>query len=120
MKKWNIRTVRRHVSNLLCNLARAGTFNRVPDLLLSDLSWLYLKTPENYEKWIWPVGTAGFWRWSILLCGYPGFAFLVNGSHYQSPVSMPVLIILFLIWGFLMYRLWTWMESGTKKESVRS
>ena len=50
----------------------------------------------------------------------PGFASLVNGSHYQSPVSMPILIILFLIWGFLMYRLWTWMESGTKKESVRS
>ena len=50
----------------------------------------------------------------------PGFASLVSGSHYQSPVSMPVLIILFLIWGFLMYRLWTWMESGTKKESVRS
>ena len=50
----------------------------------------------------------------------PGFASLVNGSHYQSPVSMPVLVILFLIWEFLMYRLWTWMESGTKKESVRS
>ena len=50
----------------------------------------------------------------------PGFASLVNGSHYQSSVSMPILIILFLIWGFLMYRLWTWMESGTKKESVRS
>ena len=50
----------------------------------------------------------------------PGFASLVNGSHYQSPVSMPILIILFLIWGFIMYRLWTWMESGTKKESVRS
>ncbi len=43
----------------------------------------------------------------------PGFASLVNGSHYQSPVSMPVLIILFLIWGVLMYRLWAWMESGT-------
>ena len=50
----------------------------------------------------------------------PGFASLVNGSHYQSPVSMPILIILFLIWGFLMYRLWTWMESWTKNESVRS
>ena len=50
----------------------------------------------------------------------PGFASLVNGSHYQSPVSMPVLIILFLIWGFLMYRLWTWMESGTKKKSANS
>lgn len=43
----------------------------------------------------------------------PGFASLVNGSHYQSPVSMPILIILFLIWGFLMYRLRAWMESGT-------
>ena len=48
----------------------------------------------------------------------PGFASLVNGSHYQSPVSMPVLIALFLIWGFLMYRLWTWMESGSKKKST--
>lgn len=47
----------------------------------------------------------------------PGFASLVNGSHYQSPVSMPVLIVLFLIWGFLMYRLWIWMESGSKKKS---
>lgn len=45
----------------------------------------------------------------------PGFASLVNGSHYQSPVSMPVLIVLFLIWGFLMYRLWIFMESGSKK-----
>ena len=50
----------------------------------------------------------------------PGFASLVNGSHYQSPVSMPILIILFLIWGFLMYRLWTWMESGTKKKSANA
>ena len=48
----------------------------------------------------------------------PGFASLVNGSHYQSPVSMPILIILFLIWGFLMYRLWTWTESGSKKKST--
>ncbi len=45
----------------------------------------------------------------------PGFASLVNGSHYQSPVSMPVLIVLFLIWGFLMYRLWSFLESGSKK-----
>ena len=31
---------------------------------------------------------------------------------------MPVLIALFLIWGFLMYRLWTWTESGSKKKST--
>lgn len=40
----------------------------------------------------------------------PKFATLVNGDHFQSQVSMPVLILLFLIWGFLMYRLWVWME----------
>lgn len=50
----------------------------------------------------------------------PGFASLVNGSHYQSPVSMPVLIGLFLVWGFLMYRFWVWMESGSKKKSAGS
>ena len=49
MKKWNIRTVRRHVSNLLCNLARAGTFNRVPDLLLSDLSDLLLSDKATID-----------------------------------------------------------------------
>ena len=42
----------------------------------------------------------------------PGFASLVNGSHYQSPVSMPILIILFLIWGFLMYRPFLIIVSG--------
>lgn len=40
----------------------------------------------------------------------PKFATLVNGEHFQSQVSMPVLILLFLIWGFLMYKLWIWIE----------
>ncbi len=40
----------------------------------------------------------------------PKFATLVNGDHFQSQVSMPVLILLFLIWGFLMYKLWIWIE----------
>lgn len=40
----------------------------------------------------------------------PGFESLVNGNHYVSKTPMWVLIVLFLIWGYLMYRLWTWLE----------
>jgi len=40
----------------------------------------------------------------------PGFASLVNGEHYTSPVPMWVLIVLFLIWGAIMYKLWTWLD----------
>lgn len=40
----------------------------------------------------------------------PRFAEYVNGSHYISETPMWVLIILFLIWGFLMYQLWTWLD----------
>lgn len=44
----------------------------------------------------------------------PGFAELVNGKHYTSPVSMGTLTILFLAWGFLMYRLWIWLDRRFK------
>lgn len=40
----------------------------------------------------------------------PGFAELVDGSHYISRTPMAVLILLFLLWGHLMYRLWGWLE----------
>lgn len=40
----------------------------------------------------------------------PGFAELVNAGHYFSKTPMPVLILLFLIWGYFMYRLWVWLE----------
>ena len=41
------------------------------------------------------------------------------GAYYYEDIPGFASLV-FLIWGFLMYRLWTWMESGTKKESVRS
>ncbi len=40
----------------------------------------------------------------------PGFEKLVNGNHYQSPVSMGTLTALFLIWGWIMYRAWIWLD----------
>ncbi len=44
----------------------------------------------------------------------PGFSSLVNGDHYTSPVPMWVLIVLFLIWGAIMYKLWTWLDRKWK------
>ncbi|MDY2725263.1 hypothetical protein BHF70_06985 [Anaerostipes sp. 494a] len=40
----------------------------------------------------------------------PQFAKYVNGNYYTSPVPMWVLITLFLIWGYIMYRLWIWVD----------
>lgn len=40
----------------------------------------------------------------------PGFSKLINRSHYTTTTPMWVLITLFLIWGYVMYRLWVWIE----------
>lgn len=45
----------------------------------------------------------------------PGFEKLVDSSHYTSRTPMWVLILLFLVWGAVMYRLWSWIEKKTKK-----
>lgn len=48
----------------------------------------------------------------------PAFEKFVNNSAYTSETPMWVLIVLFLVWGGLMYRLWAWAEKhfsqGTK------
>jgi hypothetical protein len=40
----------------------------------------------------------------------PGFEKFVNGNHYHSQTPMWLLILLFLIWGYAMYRFWAWIE----------
>ena len=40
----------------------------------------------------------------------PQFAKYVNGEHFKSEFPMWVHIILFLIWGGVMYKIWTWLE----------
>ncbi len=40
----------------------------------------------------------------------PQFSKYVDVEHYQSKTPMWVLIGLFLIWGHIMYKLWTWLE----------
>jgi hypothetical protein len=43
----------------------------------------------------------------------PNFQRYVNSDAYTSPVPMWVLIVLFLAWGYLMYRLWLWLDKKT-------
>lgn len=40
----------------------------------------------------------------------PEFTRFVNGNAYQSETPMWMLIVLFLVWGGIMYRLWSWLE----------
>lgn len=41
----------------------------------------------------------------------PGFEKIMNDEAYSTSVPMWVHILLFLGWGWLMYRLWVWMDS---------
>jgi hypothetical protein len=45
----------------------------------------------------------------------PNFAKLTDPSHYQSKTPMWVLIVLFLLWGGAMYRLWAWLDKHWKE-----
>jgi hypothetical protein len=40
----------------------------------------------------------------------PDFNKYINGGQYVSEIPMWVIILLFLIWGFVMYRLWVWLD----------
>lgn len=44
----------------------------------------------------------------------PSFEKFVNGSAYVSETPMWALIVLFLLWGGLMYGLWAWAEKKFK------
>ena len=43
----------------------------------------------------------------------PNFSEYVSGEHFTSETPMWVLIVLFLAWGFLMYRLWVFLDRKT-------
>ena len=40
----------------------------------------------------------------------PEFAKYTDGSAYLSPVPMWTLIVLFMIWGAIVYKVWKWMD----------
>lgn len=40
----------------------------------------------------------------------PGYETLINEEVYKASVPVWVHIVLFLAWGWLMYRLWSWID----------
>lgn len=40
----------------------------------------------------------------------PQFAKYVNGEHFISAFPMWFHIVLFLIWGWIMYKFWSWID----------
>ena len=45
----------------------------------------------------------------------PDFDKIVNNDSYTTRVPTWVHIVLFLAWGWLMYRLWVWIDGRGKK-----
>ncbi len=46
----------------------------------------------------------------------PGFEKFVRNDAYDSRLPLWLAIVLFLAWGFLMYRLWVWIDKRNDKE----
>lgn len=46
----------------------------------------------------------------------PGFEKFVRNDAYDSHLPLWLAIVLFLAWGFLMYRLWVWIDRKNDKE----
>lgn len=46
----------------------------------------------------------------------PNFDKLEAQSKYATPIPMWVHILLFLAWGFLMYRLWLWIDRRSNQK----
>ncbi|MCI8269341.1 MAG: hypothetical protein HFG55_06755 [Lachnospiraceae bacterium] len=44
----------------------------------------------------------------------PGWQKYFLPDHYENPVPLGVLLFLFFSWGFLMYRLWTYLDQKLK------
>lgn len=47
----------------------------------------------------------------------PNFQQWTDLPHYQSPVPMWALIVLFLLWGALMWRLWIFVDRHAEPEN---
>lgn len=40
----------------------------------------------------------------------PNWQHYFLSDSYESPVGIPLLTILFIAWGFIMYKLWVWLD----------
>lgn len=56
------------------------------------------------------VDSLNFGAGAYYYADMPGFADLMNRSRYISEVPMWGILLLFLLWGYLVYRFWVWLE----------
>lgn len=47
----------------------------------------------------------------------PDFEKYMHDGAYSTALPLWLYIVLFLCWGYLMWRLWAWVESRGKKDS---
>jgi len=40
----------------------------------------------------------------------PEFEKFINANYYNNQMPMWILVLLFLIWGYLMYHFWIWID----------
>lgn len=66
------------------------------------------------------VGYLDFGAGAYYYADIPAFEHFDRVGAYQSPVPMWVCIVLFLLWGWLMYRLWAWLESRNQRHDQHS
>lgn len=62
------------------------------------------------------IDTLDFGAGAYYYADIPDFSKYTDGVWYMSPIPMWVLIVLFLIWGVFMYKVWGWLE---KKENQK-
>lgn len=63
------------------------------------------------------IDTLDFGAGAYYYADIPEFSKYTDGAWYASPTPMWVLILLFLLWGALMYRIWCRMEKGKNSKS---
>lgn len=88
---------------------KAGQVAAALTLLVTVLAALYIMC-----NGLGLIDSLDFGAGAYYYADIPAFERFVNGDAYQSETPMWVIVALFLIWGALMYRLWTWADQKLK------
>lgn len=83
-------------------------------LLLAVLAAVVIAAIYIMANGLGLVDSLDFGAGAYYYADIPAFQRFVNGDAYTSQTPMWVLILLFLAWGALMYRLWVWADRKWK------
>ena len=89
-----------------------GIIRRV--LLGVSIAGILLLTAYIMVNHLGLIDSLDFGAGAYYYADIPGFERFVNGDAYTSQTPMWVLIVLFLVWGYIMYRFWIWADKKWK------